>query len=92
MLESGATVPTEENNLQTQRTRRAGVLSARKSLLTQHSGEGQEQKIFKNTEKGMTTTFKKAVLMNRVSDTKFSKLSKWRIIKTGFMKIDMFGN
>ena len=41
--------------------------------------------------KGMTDTFKKAVLMNRVSDTKFSKLSRWREVRSHFKKIDMFG-
>jgi hypothetical protein len=39
----------------------------------------------------MRETIKKAVLMNRVSDTKFSKLSKWRALRLHFKKIDMFG-
>lgn len=35
---------------------------------------------------------KKAVLMRRVSDTKYTKLSRWRVLRTNFRKIDMFGN
>lgn len=40
----------------------------------------------------LTETIKKAVLMRRVSDTKYTKLSKWRIFRTNFKKIDMFGS
>jgi hypothetical protein len=40
----------------------------------------------------MSETLKGAVLMRRVSDTKFSKLSKWRVLRQGFKKIDMFGS
>ena len=40
----------------------------------------------------MTETLQKAVLMRRVTDIKYSKLSNWRICKKKFKVIDMFGS
>jgi|LauGreDrversion4_2_1035121.scaffolds.fasta_scaffold56534_3 hypothetical protein len=40
----------------------------------------------------MTETLQKAVLMRRVTDIKYSKLSTWRIWKKKFKVIDMFGS
>jgi hypothetical protein len=34
----------------------------------------------------------KAVLMRRVTDIKYSKLSNWRLLKQKFKLIDVFGN
>ena len=40
----------------------------------------------------MSETMKKAVLMRRVTDTKYSRLNRWRLFKKKFKVIDMFGN
>jgi hypothetical protein len=40
----------------------------------------------------MGDTMQKAVLMRRVTDIKYSKLSNWRLFKQKFKVIDMFGS